>query len=107
MMEQTKSDNYRKGLNLFNRLHGGNAGEQLVNNLADVSGDFINMTIEWAMHGIMERPALDLLTREYLIIASCVTLGHAQPQLRANIDAAINLGGNKEQIVEVILQMLF
>jgi 4-carboxymuconolactone decarboxylase len=60
IMDQTKSDNHRKGLNLFNRPDGGNAGEQLVNNLADVSPDLVNMTIEWAMHGIMERPGLDL-----------------------------------------------
>jgi 4-carboxymuconolactone decarboxylase len=65
------------------------------------------MTIEWAMAGIMARPGLDLLTREYLLIASCVTLGHAVPQLRAHIDAALKLGASKAQVVEVILQMTF
>ncbi|MEO6960677.1 MAG: carboxymuconolactone decarboxylase family protein [Puia sp.] len=43
----------------------------------------------------------------YLLIASCTTLGHAQPQLRAHIEAAIRLGGSKDTIVEVILQMIF
>ena len=65
------------------------------------------MTIEWATEGIMARPGLDLLTREYLLIASCTTLGYAVPQLKAHIDAALKLGGTKQQIVEVILQMLF
>lgn len=55
----------------------------------------------------MARPGLALLTREYVVIASCVTLGHAGPQLRAHIDAAIKLGAPREQIVEVILQTLF
>ena len=106
-MEKNHSLSYQKGLSLFNRLHCGQAGEQLVNNLKDVCPDFVNMTIEWAMDGIMARPGIDLLTREYLLIASCTTLGYAVPQLKAHIDAALKLGGTKEQIVEVILQMLF
>ena len=59
------------------------------------------------MQGIMARPGLDLLTREYIIIASCATLGHATAQLEVHIEAALNLGRSKEQIVEVILQVLF
>ena len=55
----------------------------------------------------MARPGLDLLTREYVVIASCVTLGHATPQLRAHIDAALKLGATREQIIEVILQTIF
>jgi 4-carboxymuconolactone decarboxylase len=106
-MENNKSENYQKGLALLNHLHGGHAGEQLVNNLKDICPDFVDMTVEWATQGIMARPGLDLLTREYLLIASCVTLGHAVPQLKAHIDAALKLGGSKEQIIEVILQMTF
>ena len=106
-MLSKKSETYQKGLTLLNKLHGGKAGEQLVNNLKDVCPDFADMTIEWAMQGIMARPGLDLLTREYLLIASCTTLGYAMPQLRAHIEAALKLGGTKEQIVEVILQMTF
>jgi len=106
-MENNKSENYQKGLALLNQLHGGQAGEQLVNNLQDICPDFVDMTIEWAMQGVMARPGLDLLTREYLLIASCTTLGHTVPQLKAHIDAALKLGASKQKIVEVILQMTF
>ena len=102
-----KSETYKKGLALFNQLHGGQAGEALVENLKEICPDFADMTIEWAMQGIMARPGLDLLTREYLLIASCTTLGHPVPQLKAHIDAALHLGATKEKIVEVILQMTF
>jgi 4-carboxymuconolactone decarboxylase len=98
---------YETGLALMDRLHGGEAGEQLINDLQDICPDFATMTIEWALGGIMARPGLDLLTREFLLIASCVTLGHATPQLRAHIASARKLGATKEQIVEVILQMTF
>ena len=106
-MKTTKSDTYKKGMELMKKLHGGQAGEQLINNLQDVCPDFVDMTVEWAMQGIMARPGLDLLTREYLLIASCTTLGHPVPQLKAHIDAALKLGADKKQIVEVILQMIF
>ena len=100
-------NNYQKGLALLDRLHGGGAGEQMIAGMKEICPDFPRMAIEWATAGIMARPGLDLLTREYVVIASCVTLGHAAPQLRAHIDAAFKLGATKEQVVEVILQTLF
>jgi len=105
---ETKNTQYEKGLALLEHLHGGQSGEQLVRSLEDVCPDFIDMTLEWALAGIMGRPGLDLLTRELLLIASCVTIGGgAEPQLAAHIDAALKLGAKKEQVVETILQMLF
>ena len=98
---------HRAGLALFQKLHGAHAGEQMVDSLRDICPDFADMTIEWAMHGIMSRPGLDLLTRELLLIAACTTLGFAAPQLRAHIEAAVAVGATKEQIVETILQMTF
>lgn len=104
----TKNGQYKKGLALLERLHGGQSGEQLVRSLEDVCPDFIDMTLEWALAGIMGRPGLDLLTRELLLVGSCVTIGGgAEPQLAAHIDAALKVGATREQIVETILQMLF
>ena len=105
---QTNNNEYQKGLALLETLHGGQSGEQLVKQLEDICPDFVNMTLEWSLAGIMGRPGLDLLTRELLLIASCVTLGgHADPQLKAHIDAALKLGATRQQVVETILQMLF
>lgn len=105
---KTKTTQYEQGLALLERLHGGQSGEQLVQSLKDICPDFVDMTLEWAMAGIMGRPWLDLLTRELLLIASCVTIGGgAEPQLAAHIDAAIKEGATREKVVETILQMLF
>jgi 4-carboxymuconolactone decarboxylase len=97
----------RAGRLLLEQLHGGHAGEKLVEAVRDVCPDFANMTLEWALAGIQGRPGLDLRTRQFVVIASCVTLGHAVPQLRAHIEAALAIGASKQQVVEVILQMLF
>ena len=102
------SDTMReRGLELLERLHGGHAGEAMVAEMANICPAFADMTIDWALGGVMARPGLDLLSRHFVLIASCVTLGHAQPQLRAHVEAALNIGATKQQIVEVILQLTF
>ena len=55
----------------------------------------------------MDRPGLDLATRELILVASCVTMGHAMSQLRAHAEAALKVGATKEQIVETVLQLTF
>lgn len=98
---------YRRGLELLEKLHGGHAGEAMVAELKDVCPAFADMSIEWALGGVMARPGLDLMTRQLVLVASCVTLGHALPQVRAHTEAALEAGATKEQIVETILQLTF
>jgi len=96
-----------RGLALLEQLHGGHAGEAMVAEAAGICPDFADMSIEWALGGIMSRPGLDLLTRQLVLVASCVTLGYATPQVQAHAQAALEAGATKLQIVETILQMTF
>jgi 4-carboxymuconolactone decarboxylase len=96
-----------RGLALFETLYGTGAGDALVKDMDGLCPDFTDITIEWAIGGILSRPGLDHITRELVVIASCVTLGHTVPQLRAHTQAALNAGATKEQVVETILQVLF
>ncbi|RKP50884.1 carboxymuconolactone decarboxylase family protein [Trinickia fusca] len=96
-----------RGLELLDQLHGGHAGAAMVAELEDVCPAFADMTIDWAIGSIMDRPGLDLITRELVLIASCVTMGHAMPQLRAHAEAALKIGATKQQVVETILQLTF
>lgn len=98
---------YARGLALFKHLHGEHSGAQLAESREELCPDFLTMTMEWAFAGVLDRPGLDLATRELVVIASCVTLGYALPQLRAHIEAAVVAGATREQIVETILQTLF
>ncbi|MGZ5198385.1 MAG: carboxymuconolactone decarboxylase family protein [Telluria sp.] len=97
----------RRGLELLERLHGAHAGAAMVAEMEDICPAFADMSIEWAIGSIMDRPGLDLRTRELILIASSVTLGHALPQLRAHAEAALKVGATKEEIVETILQLVF
>jgi 4-carboxymuconolactone decarboxylase len=104
---QSNPELRRTGLDLLEKLHGGHAGAAMVAEMAKVCPEFADITIEWALGGIMARPGLDLVTRELILVASCVTLGHAMPQLRAHTEAALKVGATREQIVETILQLTF
>ena len=99
-----KNKLYKNGLELLNKLHGGHAGETIINDMKTICPDYVDMVIEWGYGTVMNRPQLDIKTRELAIIASCVTLGHVMPQLRAHIEAALVVGASKEEIIEVILQ---
>ena len=101
------NENYRRGLELLEKLHGGQAGAAMMEEMKDICPDFVTMTIEWSIGGIMGRPGLDLVTRELVLVASCVTLGNAAPQLRAHMESAAKLGATREQMIEVILQLTF
>jgi len=101
------TDAYRRGLELLDTLHGGHVGEAMVEEMKAICPDFATMTIAWAIDGIMGRPGLDLATRELLLVASCVTSGNAQPQLRAHMESAAKLGVSREQMIESLLTLLF
>ena len=99
-----KNKRHQLGIKTLAKIHGGHIGEQMVNELKDIS-KFTEMTIEWSFGEVASRTQIDLKTRELVIIASCVTLGHVEPQLRAHIDGALQVGCRREEIIEVILQM--
>lgn len=49
--------------------------------------------------------ALDLKTREIATVAALTAMGHTQPQLKAHIRGALNIGVTQGEIVAVITQM--
>jgi 4-carboxymuconolactone decarboxylase len=89
------------------QLHGAGAAEGLVAELKDLCPEFADMSIDWAVGFIMDRPGLQLKTRELLLIASCVTLGNAVPQLVAHARAALRVGATRQEVVETVLQLTF
>ena len=97
----------QRGIDLLRQLHGGHAGEAMVAEMRDIAPVFADWTIEWALGGVMGRPGLDLKTRQLVLIAACVTLATAEPQLRAHVEAAPQARASKDEIVETILQLTF
>jgi len=83
----------------------GQAGQKVVDALADVAPDFARYLIEFPFGDIYSRPDLGLREREIATIAALTALGNAAPQLKVHIEAGLNVGLGRAEIVEILMQM--
>jgi 4-carboxymuconolactone decarboxylase len=83
----------------------GEAGEKVIDSLADIAPDFARYLLEFPFGDIYSRPGLDIRAREIATIAALTALGNATPQLKVHIAAGLNVGISREEIVETIMQM--
>ena len=56
---------------------------------------------------IYNRPAVDLKTRSLCTIAALVVLGHSPQMIKRHISGALHIGVTREEISEIIAQMVF
>jgi 4-carboxymuconolactone decarboxylase len=97
-----ENERYRRGVEILHRLSG-NGAEQVTNKVAEVAPDFARMTIEFPFGDVYARGAIDLRTREVAAMAALAALGR-MPQLRVHVAAALNLGCEREEVIEVLMQ---
>ena len=83
----------------------GEAGEKVIDSLADIAPDFAKYLLEFPFGDIYSRPGLDIRAREIATIAALTALGNATPQLKVHIAAGLNVGISRDEIVETIMQM--
>lgn len=83
----------------------GKAGDAVISALADIAPDFARYVIEFPFGDIYSRPGLDLRSREIATIAALTAMGTATPQLKVHIEAGLNVGLSREEVIEVIIQM--
>ncbi|WP_454017110.1 carboxymuconolactone decarboxylase family protein [Azospirillum sp. Marseille-Q6669] len=83
----------------------GAAGHKVVAALADIAPDFATYVFEFPFGDIYSRPGLDLRSREIATIAALAAMGNAAPQLKVHIEAGLNVGLTRDEIVEVLIQM--
>ena len=97
-------DRYTRGWQKLKEIDG-EVGEKVIAALAPIAPDFARLMIEFGFGDIYSRPQLDLRAREIATIAALAALGNAQPQLKVHIEAALNVGCTRDEIVEVFMQM--
>lgn len=83
----------------------GDAGQNVIDALADIAPDFANYIFEFPFGDIHSRPGLTLKDRQIATIAALTAIGTAQPQLKIHIQAGLNLGLTQDEIVEILMQM--
>jgi 4-carboxymuconolactone decarboxylase len=97
-------DRYAQGKETLARVTGAN-GAKVIESLQDIAPAMGRWIVEFGYGEVLSRPQLDLRTRELATVAALTALGNAEPQLRAHINGALNVGCKPEEIVEVIMQM--
>lgn len=73
--------------------------------LADIAPDFATYVFEFPFGDIYSRPGLPLREREIATIAALAAMGNARPQLEVHIEAGLNVGLSRDEIVEILMQM--
>ncbi|QLA19546.1 carboxymuconolactone decarboxylase family protein [Desulfolutivibrio sulfoxidireducens] len=82
-----------------------NAGQKVLDSLADIAPDFAGFILDFSYGDVISRPILTPAHKEIAMIAAATARGTMEPQLRVHIKAARAVGLTREQIVEVIIQM--
>ena len=83
----------------------GDVGEKFLDNLKEVAPDFADYLVEFPYGPLYSRPGFDIKTRELIILSSLATQGNAAIELKAHIKIALNAGIEREQIIELFMQI--
>lgn len=102
--EPSTDDTYEAGLAALREIDG-EGGEAVVASLKTISPDLGRFVIDFAFGRIYTRQGLSLHARELVTVASLAAMGCAVPQLKVHVHGFLNVGGTREQLVEVAIQI--
>jgi 4-carboxymuconolactone decarboxylase len=80
----------------------GHAGERVIAALQDVAPDLGQYIIEFAFGDVYSRTSMDLASRELVTVAALTALGTAAAQLKVHMHGFLNVGGTKDQMIEIV-----
>ena len=103
-MDSTKTERFIRGWEKLKEIDG-EAGENVIESLKDISPDLGKFTIEYPFGDIYSREILDNKTKEIAVVAALTAMGNAKPQLKVHINAALNVGVTPEEISEIMILM--
>lgn len=83
----------------------GQAGLDVVARLEASFPEFARYLVEFPFGDVYARPGLGLRERELATVAGLCALGHALPQLKVHVHAALHVGCTPREVVEVVMQM--
>lgn len=98
-------DKYKRGLEILEEISPG-ASKRTAESLGDIAPDMVRYMMEFVFGEISARPGLDMKLREITAMAALAAIGTAPNQLKIHIKGALNCGCTREEIVEVLIQVL-
>ncbi|STX29927.1 4-carboxymuconolactone decarboxylase [Legionella beliardensis] len=98
---------YEKGMEVLREHLGREKADEYIKTISEIAPFFAKVNVEFPFGDLYaHESSLDQKTRELATIAALTVLGYALPQLKLHIKAALNCGATKEEIVEIITQMI-
>ena len=89
------------------RRHLGVLADSYVESIREVSPLFAKVNVEFAFGDIYgHESTLDERTRELVTLGALTVQGFSLPQLKIHVESALRVGVKKEDIAEVITQMI-
>lgn len=98
----TRDERFAEGLEVLQRVDG-EAGQRVIDSLADISPELGHQIVAWGFGEIYARPGLAPRDRQLVTLGMLTALGGCEPQLEVHVNAALNVGLTPEQIVEALL----
>jgi len=99
------SERYKKGMKEMRR-HLGPAADEWIRSIKEISPEFAKLNLEFPFGELYTRDVLDDKTRELCTVAALTVQGFALPELSVHTKGALNCGASREEVVEVITQMI-
>ncbi|MFE0251252.1 carboxymuconolactone decarboxylase family protein [Streptomyces sp. NPDC059010] len=97
-------DRYERGAENLVKIDGQH-GLDVIASLDDIAPDLGRFIVEFTFGDVYHRPWLSPRRRQLVTVAALTALGDTAPQLRVHIGAALNVGLDPAQVVEILLQV--
>jgi 4-carboxymuconolactone decarboxylase len=97
-----RDQQYKKGLDVLAQVDG-EAGQKVVDSLADISPELGHQVVAWGFGDIYARPGLAARDRQLVTLGMLTALGGCESQLEVHINGALNVGLEPTEIVEALL----
>ena len=99
------SAEYQRGMNEIRKQLGPMA-DSYIQKIKALAPEFAWVNVTFPFGELYTRDVLDLKTRELCTVAALTVQGFSLPQLKLHVDAALRSGASREEVIEVITQMI-
>src|SRR3979409_256127 len=84
----------------------GQSPDQVDKSLGDLAPQVATYVLETIYGEVYQSEVLDSRTRQIVTVSALATLGTAAPQLRTHIGGAMRCGVTREELVEIMMQLV-
>jgi 4-carboxymuconolactone decarboxylase len=99
------SELYQRGIHEIRKQLGPMA-DSYIQNIKALSPEFAWVNVTFPFSELYTRDVVDLKTRELCTVAALTVQGFSLPELKIHVGAALRCGASREEIVEIITQMI-